>query len=214
MVELQSLSSLNNLIFDLGGVLYHVDYEAVEAALQALQDVSAENVPAYSRFTQPECVTLFECGLISEGDFRDALRKEFAITACDAVLDDAWCAILGGLYTGRVELIQKLRQRYNVALLSNTNSIHITRVQAECPELFEALGLCFYSHEMKTRKPEPEIFIEVLKCTGFQPDETLFLDDSPQHLETARRLGIHTAWIQQPESIELLGALLLGECNV
>lgn len=214
MIELHSLSSLKNIIFDLGGVLYHVNYGAVEKALAALQDANASNAPTYSRFTQPDCVTQFECGLISERDFRDALRKEFAITACDEVLDKAWCAILGGAYAGRVQFIKKLRQRYRVVLLSNTNSIHLAHVQAECPELLSALDSCFYSHEMKMRKPEPAIFTEVLARTGFQPEETLFLDDSPQHLQAAEQLGIHTAWVQQPESVELLGSLLLGERGV
>lgn len=214
MIDLYSLSSLKNIIFDLGGVLYHVHYGAVEKALGELQEANASNVPAYSRFTQPDCVTLFECGLISESEFRDALRKEFAITASDEVLDNAWCAILAGAYPGRVQLLQKLRERYSVVLLSNTNSIHIARVQAECPELLGAVDACFYSHEMKMRKPEPEIFREILARTGFQPEETLFLDDSPQHLQTAEQLGIHTAWVQQPESVELLGSLLLGEYAV
>lgn len=202
-------SSIDNIIFDLGGVLYGVDYIAVEQALCALQDSTAGEVPIYSRFTQPDCVTLYETGRLSNPEFREAMRQAFSIRADDDTLDTAWCAILTGMYEGRLQLLQQLRSRYRIVLLSNTNDIHLSAVRNECPELLDVFEQCFYSHEMKLRKPEPAIFEQVIATMGFLPERTLFLDDSPQHLRTAETLGIHTVWIQQPESVELVASLLL-----
>lgn len=209
MMDTSLFSSIDNIIFDLGGVLYGVDYIAVEQALSALQDSTAGEVPVYSRFTQPDCVTLYETGRLSNPEFRAAMRQVFAIQADDDTLDTAWCAILTGAYEGRVQLLQQLRHRYRIVLLSNTNDIHLRAVRNECPELLDVFEQCFYSHEMKLRKPEPAIFEQVIATMGFLPERTLFLDDSPQHLRAAETLGIHTVWIQQPESVELVASLLL-----
>lgn len=211
MNDTSLFSSIDNLIFDLGGVLYGVDYVAVEQALAALQEHTAKDTPVYSRFTQPDCVTLYETGQLSSSEFRDAMREAFAIRADDATLDKAWCAILMGPYKGRVQLLQQLRNRYRIVLLSNTNDIHLQSIQNECPELLDVFEQCFYSHEMKLRKPETSIFEQVIETMGFLPERTLFLDDSPQHLRAAETLGIHTVWVQHPESVELVASLLLDE---
>ena len=209
MIDTSLFSSIDNIIFDLGGVLYGVDYIAVEQALSALQDSTAGDVPVYSRFTQPDCVTLYETGRLSNPEFREAMRQAFSIQADDDTLDTAWCAILTGVYEGRVQLLEQLRSRYRIVLLSNTNDIHLRAVRNECPELLDVFEQCFYSHEMKLRKPEPAIFEQVIATMGFLPERTLLLVDSLQHLRTAETLGIHTVWIQQPESVELVASLLL-----
>jgi epoxide hydrolase-like predicted phosphatase len=209
MNDTSLFSSIDNLIFDLGGVLYGVDYVAVEQALTALQDSTASDVPVYSRFIQPDCVTLYETGRISAQEFRDAMRHAFAIRADDETLDRAWCAILTGTYEGRVQLLQQLRSQYRIVLLSNTNEIHLQAVRRECPELLDVFEQCFYSHEMKLRKPETAIFEQVVETMGFVPERTLFLDDSPQHLQAAEALGIHTVWVQHPEVVELVASLLM-----
>ncbi|MFT6442539.1 MAG: putative hydrolase of the HAD superfamily [Salibacteraceae bacterium] len=43
---------------------------------------------------------------------------------------------------------------------------------------------------MGLRKPDPEIFQVVLNENNLVPKETLFIDDSPQHIASAKTLGI------------------------
>ena len=204
-------AGIQNLIFDLGGVLYGVDYKATETALGKLQESAAE-IPVFSRSTQPECFTLYETGRISKDEFRIQLRRAFNITtADDAQLDAAWCAILMNAYPGRTELLGRLHRHYRMALLSNTNEIHIDVVKEQCPELLAQFDTCFYSHELGMRKPHPEIFEHVLEAMNFRPEETLFLDDSRQHLQGAESLGIHTVWVRHPEVVEVVAELLLRE---
>jgi len=45
---------------------------------------------------------------------------------------------------------------------------------------------------MGMRKPDSEIFEFVLNTHQLNPSETLFIDDSPQHINTAKSLGIQT----------------------
>ena len=50
----------------------------------------------------------------------------------------------------------------------------------------------YLSYELNMRKPDLEIFQRVLAENHLDPEETLFIDDSPQHLEGAKKLGIQT----------------------
>jgi putative hydrolase of the HAD superfamily len=69
----------------------------------------------------------------------------------------------------------------------------------------------YYSHLMKMRKPNPEIFEYVLKEHQLDPTETLFIDDSLQHLKTAASLGMQTHHLTANQSLEsyLYGSGLL-----
>jgi len=52
------------------------------------------------------------------------------------------------------------------------------------------------------RKPHAEIFQRILDDTGFQPQHTLFIDDSPQHIKGASALGIQTIYLEKGMTIE------------
>jgi putative hydrolase of the HAD superfamily len=52
------------------------------------------------------------------------------------------------------------------------------------------------------RKPNPEIFEFVMRENNLLPNETLFIDDSPQHLKTADNLGLKTHLLTQDETLE------------
>ena len=50
----------------------------------------------------------------------------------------------------------------------------------------------YYSHQFGRRKPDGDSFSALLKENDLQPEETLFVDDSIQHIESARKIGIRT----------------------
>ena len=50
----------------------------------------------------------------------------------------------------------------------------------------------YLSHEIGVRKPNIEAFQFILKQQKLNPNEVLFIDDSPQHIEDAKKLGINT----------------------
>lgn len=55
---------------------------------------------------------------------------------------------------------------------------------------------------MKMRKPNREIFEFVMHENNLNPKETLFIDDSPQHLKTADILGLNTHLLTADETLE------------
>jgi glucose-1-phosphatase len=125
----------------------------------------------------------------------------------DAEIDKAWNAILLDIPAERIELIKKIRQKYPIYLLSNTNNIHIKASNdylkkahgiSHLDQLFDQL---FLSYEMGMWKPDVEIYNSVLKQIKLQPNEVLFLDDNLKNIETANTLGIQTILVEPPTSI-------------
>ncbi|MFT6281051.1 MAG: putative hydrolase of the HAD superfamily [Salibacteraceae bacterium] len=97
----------------------------------------------------------------------------------------------------RIELLQKLSEKYRIFLLSNTNSIHIDAAirtwnkVSDTPmgSVFETI---YFSHRVGMRKPNLEIFDYVCEQHKLNKQETLFIDDSIQHIEGAKKSGLHT----------------------
>ena len=59
----------------------------------------------------------------------------------------------------------------------------------------------YYSHLMKKRKPDAEIFEQVLEENGLQANESLFLDDNEANIAGAKALGIKTLHVPHPDLI-------------
>ena len=87
-----------------------------------------------------------------------------------------------------LDLIRKLHGRYKLAILSNSPP-DLTRwlVDWEMRDLFEVV---FCSGDEGMIKPDPAAFKLTLERLGVEPGEAVFIDDTPEHVETARKLGI------------------------
>ena len=87
-----------------------------------------------------------------------------------------------------LDLIRKLRGHYKLAILSNAPP-DLTRRLAdwEMRDLFEVV---FCSGDEGMIKPDPAAFKLTLERLGVEPGEAVFIDDTPEHVETARKLGI------------------------
>jgi putative hydrolase of the HAD superfamily len=144
---------------------------------------------------------LYEKGLITSDDFRDALNNALKTPVSHDILDAAWNSMLLDLPTARLELLKKLKATHRTFLLSNTNEIHIDwffnslQQHFGIPDLSGHFEKVYLSYQIHLRKPDAEIFQYVLDENKLDPAETLFIDDSPQHIEGAKKLGIQTYWL-------------------
>lgn len=189
---------IKNLIFDLGGVLYEIDYQKVTNSLQRL----SPNLH-FSQMKQDSIFDEFEMGKISSDEFRKGIRtltQRSDLT--DKQIDEVWNSMLIGVFAGRTELIKKLSHDYPIVLLSNANQIHYDFIKEECKPLFEPMQKIFFSFEIGMRKPHKETFEYVLNTMHFKPEETLFIEDTIIHIEGAKSLGINTLHLTQPQSLE------------
>jgi len=184
------------IIFDLGGVLLNVDYHKSKAAFEALgiKDFDAH----FSQLSQSHLFDRFETGKISPAAFRHELKKESKIDCSDKDLDKAWNTMLLDFPIQRLQLLEKLSKKLPIYLFSNTNEIHIAQFKNKLSEWgirerFEvAFTQIYYSFEFSHRKPDPKSFEILLAENNLNASQTLFIDDSPQHIEGAKKVGLQT----------------------
>lgn len=192
-------NSYKNIIFDLGGVILNIDYDLTAKAFEQLGLPQFQQL--FSKAGQEKLFDLYEKGLISSDEFRETLNNALKTRVSSATIDAAWNAMLLDLPGVRLEFLKKMNATHRTFLLSNTNEIHIHWFSKALMQHFGISDLsgCFekvyLSYEIGLRKPDTAIFQHVLQESQLNPDETLFIDDSPQHLESAKKLGIHTYWL-------------------
>jgi FMN phosphatase YigB (HAD superfamily) len=208
--NLYSIKHVRHILFDLGGVLYQLDFNRFGQEMNLLRSNQSIHSIEYSLRHQPELFSLFETGAISTPEFRDRLRQEFKLEASDEAIDYAWNSLLVGLFSDRIGMLKQLKRKYQLSLLSNINDLHLSAVEEECRELFALFEQCFFSHLIGLRKPNLDVFEHVLEEVGAKAAEVLYIDDSPQHVETARQLGIIGIHLQDANDLKMIYDRLLA----
>lgn len=201
------MQNIKNIIFDYGNVIFNIDFTKVQQAWKNLGISNAHEF--YGHRQQDPVFNLLERGEITNTAFRDRIRElAHKPDLTDQQIDDAWNAIFVGIPAGNHELLIKLKAKYRTFLLSNINAIHYDYVheylksEFGIPDNSQFFEKTYYSHLTGKRKPEAAIFEQVLTENSLEPAETLFIDDSPQHLETAKHLGMQTYLMTAPDTIQ------------
>jgi FMN phosphatase YigB (HAD superfamily) len=202
------MKEFKNIIFDLGGVILDIEYEKT---IEAFRDLGVEGAGIlYSKSSQISLFDDLEKGNISEEEFYDRFRKLSKTELRNDQIRNAWNALLIGLPELNVKLLSDLKKKHRLFLLSNTNVIHeaayremITKQYGRFifDELFEKMYL---SHHLHLRKPDAEIFEYVIKDSKLSKDETCFIDDSPQHVEAARKVRISSFHMKNKSLVEII----------
>ena len=203
------MKGIKNIIFDLGGVLLDIDYKMTTTAFEAI------GYPAFDDlFSQNKASPLFEgleTGKVEEKEFLKQMRFLSSRPVTDEQIITAWNAMMISFRKECLVFLEELSTRYNLYLLSNTNSIHLKCFQ----EIFTRdtgkslldvyFNKAWYSHLVGLRKPHPEIYKFALQEGDMVPAETFFIDDTAANVETALNLGIKTHLLLSTERIEQLG---------
>jgi glucose-1-phosphatase len=199
---------LQNIIFDLGGVIINLDYSLTSKAFKVLGIKEFDSI--YSKAKQEQLFDEFEKGNIPASEFRKILGKHLPEGVTDAQIDSAWNAMLLELPGKRVAWLKSLSKHYRIFLLSNTNAIHVAAFTKMASEKFgngvfeSTFEKTYYSCNIHMRKPDAEIFELVLAENNLERQNTLFIDDSIQHVEGAHKINLPAEWLQleKGESLE------------
>lgn len=201
------MQKIENIILDYGNVIFMIDFIKSQDAFTQLGIANASDV--FAHHGQIKLFDDFDRGMISPSEFRNEIRILVQNSELsDKEIDDAWNALLIGVPEGKHEILLGLKEKYRTFLLSNNNAIHYEYCMRHLQEDYNVpdnsvfFERTYYSHLVGMRKPDPEIFDMLLKETGIDATKTLFVDDSPQHLETARTFGICTALCSAENPLE------------
>jgi len=187
-------ADIDNIIFDFGGVLFDIDYDAPVRAFAALGLNDFNSL--YTKAAQNPLFDLLETGKISNEGFYDEIRAHFKTQLDNSTLEAAWNSILTGIPKSRIELIHQLKTKKRTFLLSNTNAIHVAAFERM---IDREMGLAYYrsafekvhySNEIGIKKPDQKTFLALCDWHDLKPERTLFIDDSPQHVQGALAAGL------------------------
>ncbi len=190
---------ITNFIFDLGNVL--VDYNPMRCILKYVRNISDANYIASEVFASAEWAEL-DRGTMT---YEQALKNWKA--RIPERLHESVCTVVDNFHrhlpeiSGMTEIVKKLKESgKKIYILSN--------VSERFPQIVEGLEVMKYvdgavlSHEEKTVKPEKEIYTNFFYKFTVKPEESVFIDDSPDNVRTAKAFGM--AWYLYDGDVEKL----------
>jgi FMN phosphatase YigB (HAD superfamily) len=191
------MEKIKNIIFDYGNVIFEINFKIAQDAFTQLGITDIEAFFAHKGHN-----SLFddlEMSKINRTQFRDGIRvaaNNNELT--NAQIDTAWNSLLIGVSKGNHDVLTAVKEKYRTFLLSNSNEIHYDWIVNHIQEQFgiknydDLFEKAYFSQHMGLRKPNIDIFEQVIKENNLNPAETLFIDDSPQHLAGAKKAGLNT----------------------
>lgn len=175
-------------LFDLGNTVIKLDYERV-----------IENVCKRSAVKREELLEIFE----DAGGYRDMERGAVSFAAFHQFLSEragyrgdlhefreTWSDFFQGTVPGIEDVLDRVRAKYRIAFLSNSNEVHAELIPRRFSALFEPDDRFLFSHRFKVAKPDPEMFHRALGVLGIQPPQAALVDDLAENVASARELGM------------------------
>src|SRR5215471_10399842 len=173
------MEAIQNIIFDLGGVILDIDFKKTEEAFVKLGVVNFAELFAYGKTTA--LFRDYEVGLVTDKEFIAGIQQLSDLPITEKEVSDAWNALLLNFTVERIALLKELQKRYRLFLFSNTNAIHQECFQLKYQSAFgghfdDLFEKAYYSHLIKQRKPDTTAFEYVIRDSGVLPSATLFID--------------------------------------
>lgn len=208
------MKGIQNVIFDLGGVIINLDQNRTISEFNKISQIPFESI--YTSAKQDEIFCLLDKGKISTADFMNEIKRQIRYSGPTEDLLMAWNAMLLDVPEERLDALVEMKHNYNTYLLSNTCEPHIEAFERELENehgiknFDDYFDKVYYSCRIGMRKPDKEIFEFVLRDNNLKPEETVFIDDSPQHVKGAGECGINAFLLQKNMSVnDLLKQLKL-----
>ena len=184
------------LLFDLGGVLLSIDHARAKKKLSHLLNIPIEQLDKI--YAEDQSMLDYEKGLLERSDFLAWGKEKFSTKFSEREFIEAWNLVLGSFDWEMFELLERLKSRYELYLLSNTNCLHLERIGQMLDaadrkgHYLDLFNQHFYSFEMGHRKPEAQVYTKVLQQIDCMAQDVLFIDDSQSNIEAADTLNFQT----------------------
>lgn len=199
------MQAIKNIIFDLGGVLLNIDYHKTADAFKSLGVHQFDEL--YSQANANHLFEALETGDISEDHFYQEIEQYCGPGTTRQQIQLAWNAILLDFRMDSLSVLESVKDKYNLYLLSNTNSIHLTEFnkillnETGQTSLDAYFRKSYYSHIIRMRKPYAATYQWVLNDGRMIAEETLFIDDSINNIKGAAEAGLQTHHLLPGEKI-------------
>lgn len=192
---------MRNIIFDFGNVL--VRWEPERVYLPYFDNDEAK----YWYFWRHVCGRQWRDRIDAGEDEQECIRElqsqypEYAEPI--AMYWDRWDEMLPGEVPGMRELIQRLKASGKYAIYGLSNWSMETFPQARKRfEVLQQIDNYVVSGDVKLIKPDPRIFKLLLDRFGLKAEDCTFVDDNPDNVEAAKKLGMQGVVFKGVESLD------------
>lgn len=175
-------------IFDLGRVIIDFDFVHCMNLWAKLLERSYEDIERL--FVIDAGYDAYERNHLSRKGYRSHCSKLVGQDISEEMFLQAWNAIFKGFVPEVLEILQALKGRVPLYLLSNTNEAHFEYVKQHYPEALAPFDMLFTSFELQARKPEPEIYEAVLAQLPYARGDCHFFDDKEENITGAEAVGL------------------------
>jgi putative hydrolase of the HAD superfamily len=184
---LESSLLIKTIIFDLGGVIVPFDFNRAYARMEALSGLDRPSIR--ERIGAAGLAVRLESGRIEPEAFVEEIGGLLGVHIAFEDFCDLWSSIFFRETLIPESLLEALKSRHRLLLLSNTNAIHFGMIRRTYP-LLRHLDHYVLSYEVGALKPEPAIYREAIRHADCAPEECFFTDDVAPYVEGARKEGI------------------------
>jgi putative hydrolase of the HAD superfamily len=182
-------------LFDLGGVVFAVDFEKAFSHWAIQAGVPVESIQ--SRYCIDEWYEQHERGDIGALEYFDALRDTLNIAISDEQFAAGWNAVFEQEFAGAFELFRALSTRIPIYAFSNSNVVHQEIWERKYANILGLFRKVFVSCDLGLRKPEAQAYRHVAASMGTDPEKILFFDDTRENVHGAREIGMSAIQVRR-----------------
>jgi FMN phosphatase YigB (HAD superfamily) len=187
------------LLFDLGGVVLHVDFERALETWAEHSRLPLERLRELFHFDAP--YQSHETGRLEADAYFRHLAELLQLDCDTAAVRQGFNAVLEAEIAETLELVDAVRHRVPCYAISNTNAVHVAEIERAFPQLLRRFERVFTSHEIGERKPHPRTFMHVLEAIGLPAAGVVLFDDLLPNVEAARALGLQAVLVRGPADV-------------
>ncbi len=187
------------IIFDIGRVLIRVDVSRAMDGLASGLSLTPKEV--WSAIEKDPRWLDWQEGRISPRDWHLHITKRLGASLTFDQFTEVWNRALDPNPIHSEAFLEKLSKNYRLALLSNTDPIHMSNEEARFP-FFRFFPMRIYSYRVGASKPNPVIYRKALQACKVRAGEAVYIDDVAAYAEAAQGLGMSGIIFQSPAQLQ------------
>ena len=139
-------------------------------------------------------------GRISPRDWHLHLSKRLGSKLSFEQFVEVWNRALEPKPIHEDGFLEKLATRYRMAVLSNTDPLHVAHMETTY-RFLRLFPVRIYSCRVGASKPDPIIYKEALQACKVRAQEAVYVDDIPAYAQAADRLSMRAIVFETPEQL-------------
>jgi len=196
---------IDAVLLDIGDVLVRLDYQPAMLALEKGSGLSRQELT--HRLDQKSRIDEYEAGALTTNQFFEHFCSLLEIQLTFEEFQGIWSSVFrfheeGASGLVSPDLFRQLKREHLMIALSNTNEMQFSYLRGCQPLIGEFHGHVL-SYQVGYLKPDPEIYLLALEKAGCEPSQSLFVDDLPENVQAARKLGIQGVVFRGEEDLRL-----------